>query len=130
LQAWGAYGVLWPVVHHQFGVSPDLGRHRLSVIPQVPGGQDRVAGKNIRLSDGSIDVEARRSGKDLTTVVTRNVAADLSIGHVLPPGAKVASVTLDGRPVPYQVVNTARGQEVVVLAGRDATRNTLVVGLG
>ena len=26
LQAWGAYGTLWPVVHQQLGVSPDLGR--------------------------------------------------------------------------------------------------------
>ena len=26
MQAWGAYGVLWPVVHHWLGVSPDLGR--------------------------------------------------------------------------------------------------------
>ncbi len=26
LQAWGAYGNLWPVVHQQLGISPDLGR--------------------------------------------------------------------------------------------------------
>ena len=26
LQAWGTYGILWPVVHYQLGVSPDLGR--------------------------------------------------------------------------------------------------------
>jgi hypothetical protein len=25
LQAWGTYGILWPVVHQQLGVSPDLG---------------------------------------------------------------------------------------------------------
>jgi hypothetical protein len=25
LQAWGAYGVLWPVIHQWLGVSPDLG---------------------------------------------------------------------------------------------------------
>ncbi len=25
LQAWGAYGILWPVVHFQLGVSPDIG---------------------------------------------------------------------------------------------------------
>ena len=43
LQAWGAYGVLWPVVHQQLGVSPDLGHDRLSVVPQLPPGQTRVA---------------------------------------------------------------------------------------
>ena len=30
LQAWGAYGVLWPVIHQWLGVSPDLGRGRVS----------------------------------------------------------------------------------------------------
>ena len=25
-QAWGTYGVLWPVVHYELGVAPDLGR--------------------------------------------------------------------------------------------------------
>ena len=38
LQAWGAYGVLWPVVHQWLGVSPDLGRGRLAVVPQLPPG--------------------------------------------------------------------------------------------
>ena len=26
MQAWGAYGVLWPVIHQWLGVSPNLGR--------------------------------------------------------------------------------------------------------
>ena len=30
LQAWGTYGILWPVVHYQLGVSPDAGRSRVS----------------------------------------------------------------------------------------------------
>jgi hypothetical protein len=45
LQAWGAYGNLWPVVHHQLGISPDLGRGRLRVVPQVPVGQGACCGR-------------------------------------------------------------------------------------
>jgi len=41
LQAWGTYRTLWPVVHHQLGVSPDIGRGELAVVPQVPDGQSR-----------------------------------------------------------------------------------------
>ncbi len=129
LQAWGAYGVLWPVVHHQLGVSPDLGRGRLAVVPQVPDGQPRVAGRNIRLGAGSVDVLAERSGRTLRTVVTRRLPVDLTIGQVLPTGASVAAVTLNGRPVAYQVVRTARGQEVTVAAGRGAGRDILVIRL-
>ena len=41
MQAWGAYGVLWPVVHQWLGVSPDLGRGRLAVVPQLPPARGR-----------------------------------------------------------------------------------------
>ncbi|HEU4948868.1 MAG TPA: glycogen debranching protein [Kribbella sp.] len=117
LQAWGTYGVLWPVVHQQLGVSPDLGHGRLSVVPQVPGGQEKVAGSNIRLGHGSADVTARRSGKVLTTDVrVRGVGATLTIGAVLPTGATVSAVTLDGHDTPYELVKTARGTEVHVTA--------------
>jgi hypothetical protein len=118
LQAWGAYGNLWPVVHQQLGVSPDMGRARLEVVPQVPPGQSRVAGRNIRVGDGAIDVTAEAAGKSLRTTVTdRSAKAALLIGQVLPAGATVASVTLDGHSVKYQVRRTARGTEVVADAG-------------
>jgi hypothetical protein len=117
LQAWGAYGVLWPVVHQQLGVDPDLGRGRLAVVPQLPPGQDRIAGYDVRLARGSVDVVARRSGATLRTEVTARLRAQLTVGAVLPQGARVAAVQLDGRSVPYRVERTARGTEVLAAAG-------------
>ncbi|PZS36037.1 MAG: glycogen debranching protein [Pseudonocardiales bacterium] len=116
IQAWGTYGVLWPVVHFELGVSPDMGRHSLTVVPQVPDGQTLVAGSNIRLAGGSIDVTARRSGGVLTTTVHRAVAADLTVGALLPTGTHAVSVRLNGHPVAYRMLHTARGTEVVVNA--------------
>jgi hypothetical protein len=43
LQAWGAYGVLWPVIHQWLGVSPDLGRNRVSVVPQLPESETKAS---------------------------------------------------------------------------------------
>ena len=129
LQAWGTYGILWPVVHQQLGVSPDLGRGALTVVPQVPGGQHRVAGANIRLGDGSVDVAAERTTSALTTTVTRHGSTHLFIGHVLPTGAEVGSVTLDGTPTAYVMRQTARGREVVVDAGTGTSTKALVVTL-
>ncbi len=117
LQAWGTYGTLWPVVHHQLGISPDLGRTRLTVVPQVPEGQTHVAGSNVVMGNGSIDVSADRTASTLTTTVTRDLTARLLIGHVLPDGAEVTEVTLDGAPAVYEVRQTARGRDVVVDAG-------------
>ena len=117
LQAWGAYGVLWPVVHQHLGVAPDLGRGRVSI---VPGSLTNVTGRDIRLGNGSADVEVSRSGRAVKVAVDVRVRAEVTIGAVLPAGASVDRVTLDGRPVRYSTVDTSRGRElhVVTTGGR------------
>jgi hypothetical protein len=114
LQAWGTYGVLWPVVHYELGVAPDMGRHAVSVVPQVPDGQTSVSGSDIRLADGSIDVSAQRRNGVLTTSVLRHVDAALTVGVVIPSGGLPTDVRLNGRSVGYRVLYTARGTELVV----------------
>jgi hypothetical protein len=128
LQAWGAYGILWPVVHQQLGVSPDLGHRKVAVIPQLPEGQQKVAGSNIRLGRGSVDVSARLTGKELRTdVQVKGVAARFTTGAVLPDGATVRSVTLDGRSASYQLVTTTRGVEVHVPARGSSSALTITL---
>ncbi|TDD44748.1 glycogen debranching protein [Kribbella antibiotica] len=122
LQAWGTYGILWPVIHQQLGVDPDLGHGRVSVVPQIPAGQPKVAGSNIRLGRGAIDVSARLAGKEIRTDLTvHDVKAAFTIGAVIPAGATLNDVTLNGRATPYRVVTTSRGTEVHVAARGSAT---------
>ncbi len=118
MQAWGNYGTAWAVVHQWLGVRPDLGAGQLEVTPQVPPGAPYVAGSNIRLGGGSVAVRAEAGGGTYRTDVRLGLATRLVIGHTLPPGAKVAAVTLDGAPVHYRIRLTNRGQEVLVDAGR------------
>jgi hypothetical protein len=127
LQAWGTYGTLWPVVHQQLGVDPDLGHGRLAVVPDLPPDQPRIAGANIRLGTGSLDVTATRTGGTLRTEVRTDVRGTLTIGAVLPAGRAVASVRLDGHPVSYRLVTTDRGTELRVDAGTAGGRYTLTV---
>jgi hypothetical protein len=126
LQAWGTYGILWPVVRFQLGVAPDMGRGSVDVVPQVPDGQSNVAGNNIRLGSGSIDVAASRTSTALTTTVTRHLSAALTIGAVVPTGKTVTSVTLNGAPVAYTLVTTSRGKEVRVAATGTAAAHLVV----
>ena len=85
LQAWGAYGTAWPVVHQQLGVRPELGFGRLEVVPQLPDGQDPIAGRDIRLGrDGSLDVSAQASGRRHVTTVTAQAPVRLRVGVTLP----------------------------------------------
>jgi hypothetical protein len=123
LQAWGAYGNLWPVVHQQLGVSPDMGRGRLRIVPQIPSGQHFIASRNIRLGTGSVDVAAsRRAGRLTTRVDVRVAKVRVKLGHVLPAGARIRSVSLDGHQVAGQVQRTSRGREVVVPCGSGSHR--------
>jgi hypothetical protein len=116
VQAWNQYGTMWPVVHQQLGVRPDLGRARLTVVPQLPSSAP-IAGQDIRLGEGRLDlVRAERAGKRYTTTVdARHVPARrVRIGQTLPAGAAVRSVKLDGRKANWSARRTNRGLEVTV----------------
>jgi hypothetical protein len=130
LQAWGAYGTIWPVVHQQLGVRPDLGRRLLEVTPQVPPGQHRLAGRDIRIGRGTLDVAASSSGRRYRTVAHAHGAGlrRITLGHTLPPGAVIRRLRLDGRAVRYRLRPTNRGLEVLAWARRPAGRHVLVVG--
>ena len=113
-QAWGTYGVLWPVVNQQLGVDPQLGNGLLEVLPDVPSGQSSVSGTNIRVGAGSVDVAATHHGSSYTTTVTAGLACTLHVGATLPAGATVHQVTLNGSAAHYTVRDTNAGREVLV----------------
>jgi hypothetical protein len=92
LQAWGAYGTIWPVVHQQLGVRPDIGRRKLEVMPQVTPQYpaEGLSGETIPLGSGSVDVSASASNGKYQTTVRPNVSLQaLTIGHTVPRDAEV-----------------------------------------
>jgi len=116
LQAWGAYGTVWPVVHQQLGIRPDLGRSRLEIVPQVPPQHPSVAGRNVRLgARGRVAVSARAEGGSYrTSVELTGRVRQLWLGHTLPADADVRRVRLDGERTEYRTRRTNRGLEVTV----------------
>jgi hypothetical protein len=129
MQAWGAYGVLWPIIHQWLGVSPDVGRDRVAVVPQLPAGQPKASVDSVKLGVLSIDVAAAHQGATYTTTVTKHGRTDLRIGAVLPDGATVASATLNGSPVKPKLVRTTRGLEATVSARPGRRTATLVINI-
>jgi hypothetical protein len=126
-QAWGTYGVLWPVVHQQLGVGPQLGHGLLEVLPSVPPGQSSVSGSNIRIGSGTIDVTATHSGNSWTTTVTSRLSCALHVGATLPAGSTVQSVTLNGAPATFKVRDTNSGRQVFVSTSCGTTDQVKVV---
>jgi hypothetical protein len=129
LQAWGAYGVLWPVIHQWLGVSPDIGRDRVSVVPQLPESETKASVNTVKLGSIAIDVAAERQGSTYTTRVSRHGRVDLRIGAVLPDGATITSATLNGLPVKPELVQTTRGLEAVISAQPEQRTATLVINI-
>ena len=129
-QAWGAYGTIWPVVHQQLGIRPDLGNGRLEVTPQLPPDSSPLSGSNILMGDSSVDVFTSAEEGVYETTVTSRVTANLVLGHTLAAGEEVSAVTLDGAPVSYDVRQTNRGREILVDAGTVAGQHSLVVTTG
>jgi hypothetical protein len=113
-QAWGTYGVLWPVVNQQLGVDPQLGDGLIEVLPDVPPGQSSVSGATIRVGTGSVDVAATHQGSSYSTTVSAGLACTLHAGAMVPAGATVHQVTLNGSAAHYTVRDTNAGREVLV----------------
>jgi hypothetical protein len=131
MQAWGNYGTMWPVVHQQLGVRPDMGRRTLEVVPQVPPYEHRITGRNIRLGTGALAlVRARRNGdRHVTVVDTGNAPVKrLRIGHTLPRGSRAVAVLLDGKRRRAQQRSTNRGLEVSVKARPGRHKLVVVTG--
>ena len=117
------------MIHQQLGVRPYLNDGEVQVVPQVPPGQPSVAGTNIRLGDGAVDVSASRAGNTYTTTVdaTHTPGSVLVVGHTLPRGSRPSAVTLDGHQLKhYSATPTNRGLEVSA-ATRPGGPHTLTV---
>lgn len=126
MQAWSSYGIQWPVIHHFLGVRPDVPRGRLTVVPDVPDGWPGLSVSSLRVGGGTMSAAGRVVGDRYVTTVESPAGFELTIGHVVPPGATVESVTLDGAAAPYEIRDTTRGREVLVHTTSDEPHELVV----
>lgn len=129
MQAWSAYGLQWPVIHHFLGIRPDVPAGHLYVVPQVPESWPGLSVEALKVGSGEVSASAARQDGQYTTTVCAPDGWTLTIGYTLPAGASPTSVTLDGTPASYEVVPTSRGNEVRVETTTGPCR-TLVVTTG
>ncbi|MBV9129169.1 MAG: hypothetical protein JO298_02145 [Verrucomicrobia bacterium] len=113
MQAWSSYGVLYPITHCFLGVEPHMDQGLLIVVPQLPSSLPCLSIQQLQIGKQSVTVAARRSEKLYVTEVTLPAECRLEIGHIVPANSSIASVTLNGRAVSYEMRSTHRGSEVV-----------------
>jgi hypothetical protein len=130
MQAWSSYGLLWTVVHGLLGVSPDVPAGSVAVVPEVPSSWPALSVSSLQVGAASLGVKASRQPGSYQTEVTGAGSLSLTIGAVLPAGAAVHTVTLDGHPVHYQLVSSSRGTAVEVTVPQPAAQEVLTVSTG
>jgi hypothetical protein len=101
----------------------------LSVVPQIPPSWPGLAARRLHMGMSSIAVSTEKGDGVYRTVVEAPEGLLLTIGHTLATETEVASVTLDGAPTGYALVETIRGREVRVETTTGVMR-TLVVTTG
>jgi hypothetical protein len=126
MQAWSSYGVQWPVINNYLGIRPDVPHDKLYVVADVPDSWPGLSVSQLRVGGGTMAASASRAGKKYTTTATASAGWTLTLGHTLPAGATVASVTLDGRSVPWTVRDTTRGREVYATTTTGAPHTVVV----
>jgi glycogen debranching enzyme len=127
MQAWSSYGTLWPVIHQFLGIDPNLPAGGIAVVPDVPDAWPGLSVENLRVGSGALAASASKSGNRYLTTVEAPAGWALTIGHTLPAGDKIRSVTLDGAPAAYAVFDTPRGREVRVRAATGGTHTLMVI---
>ena len=114
MQAWSSYGIHWPLVDLFLGIKPNAPARSLSVVPDLPSSWPEISIDELRVGSCEISVSAQHSGKSYVTTVATPSGWSLTIGHTLPANSQVQSVTLNGSPASFQIVDTDRGREVHV----------------
>jgi hypothetical protein len=114
MQAWSSYGVLWPLVDLYLGIKPDAPAGSFSVVPELPTSWSTLSIGELRVGSSEISVSAQHSGKSYNTSVVAPTGWRLTIGYALPANSQIESVTLNGSPAAFQIVDTNRGREVHV----------------
>ena len=104
IQAWSAYGIIWPVVHAFFGFQPDAAKRKARFVPQLPGSWRTARLQDVRVGSARMNLCVNSTKKDLQVVLeTSDPLYEITLGWVWPTGKEPGSVLLNGTPVASSV---------------------------
>jgi hypothetical protein len=111
LQLWSNYGIIWPVVHYFFGLRPDVATRRLLCAPQLPSGWPQAELRAIPLGDteASVTVSAIPDGVQVVVEIADPIW-EVTLGVVVPAGARIASATAGQTAAPLRAAELAEAE--------------------
>lgn len=130
-QIWSAAMVVSPILRGMFGLQTDAATGTLTFAPHVPADWTWFAIRNIAVGSAKINLDYAKDLEGITLEVktsdvpSGNPSLSLGFHPAVSLRAKVLDVTLNGRPVPFDVEPNAADQHVFVRIPLSAGANTL-----
>jgi len=130
-QIWSAAMVISPLLRGLFGLESDALHKVLSFAPHVPAEWTSFAIQKVRLGQDSVHLLYRKFEDSIGLETTRQGDDNcvLVFSPAISPRAQVLSAELNGRPVPFQLVNNSQDQHVTVRFSLAAGPNRLSIRL-
>jgi glycogen debranching enzyme len=100
IQAWSAYGIIWPVVHYFLGFQPDAAKRRACFAPQLPGSWHTARLQDVRVGSARMNLSVSGAENGLQIVLeTSDPSYEITLGWAWPAGREPRRVTLNGTAV-------------------------------
>lgn len=115
-QGWSETMVLLPISEGMLGLKPDALANKVSLAPRFPWDWDEVKVDNVLFGNHKIDFKMTRTTK--STVF--NFQENLETGSIMnftpafPLGTIITKVTMDGKSVKFDIVNTAESVNLAI----------------
>jgi hypothetical protein len=123
--------VISPMLRGMFGLQFDAQTRTLTFAPHIPADWKDFAIHHIATGNDSVDLQFSRSADSVTITAERNGSAELKMNFhpAVSSRAKVLSVMLNGRRVPFRLDAHSNDQHVIVETILASGQNTLKIVL-
>ncbi len=128
-QIWSAAMVVSPILRGMFGLETDAEKHEITLAPHVPAGWTSFTVRNVHVGGVSVEAQFRKTVDSLALEVRRAGMGDcwIQFTPALSLRTEVASVEMNGRPLPFKVTPNTNDQHVTVRFQVHGGPNNLVI---
>ncbi len=118
-----------PILRGLFGLQIDVEKHQVDLAPHVPADWTSFGMRNVHVGNVELEFQYRKTPDRITLETARTGAGDcwVEFSPALSWRAQVASVEINGRPLPFEMQATANDQHLLVRFPVQAGRNNLVI---
>jgi len=126
-QIWSAAMVVSPILRGMLGLEVNVINHYISFTPHVPAHWTFFRVQNVHIGEVVLDLTYRKTADGITLEIHRSGAGDckLDFAPAVSPRARLARVTLNGRPVATHMENDGVDQHAAVHFSVDRETSTL-----